>query len=211
MKKKINKSLLILKKLIRKIFSKKIILFVWLPLLVISMLFLFRSQIFAAWVNGRPIYRRSLTKELEKQGGKQVLEGLIEEGLIRSEASKSKIDVTQEEIDAEINRIEELIKAQGLTLDEALGFRNQTRKDLVKQIQIQIIVEKIIGPKIEISDEELKDYFDTNKSLFGANPVFDKVKNQVEEQLFQQKLSEEYTKWITDLKTKAKILYFIKL
>ncbi len=211
MKKKINKILISLKKISKKIFTRKIILSIFLPLTVILILFLLRSQIFAAWVNGKPVFRRSLTKELEKQGGQQILDSLIEKSLIYEEASTNKIKVTQADIDVEIARIEELIKAQGLTLDEALSFRNQTRKNLVEQIKIQIIVEKVLGPKITITDQELKDYFTSNKSLFGTNPIFDKVKSEVKEQLFQQKLSQEYTEWISDLKTKAKILYFIKL
>jgi len=211
MKKKLNKLTIKLKKFSKKVLTKKILLNVFLPLFIILVLYLSRSLIFAAWVNGRPVYRYSLTRELEKQGGQQVLDSLIEKSLITSEAVKNKITVEQSEIDSEIAKIEELISAQGLSLDEALNFRNQTRKDLVDQIKIQKLVEKLLFSKIIITDEELKEYFNSNKSLFGTNPVFDKVKDQVSQQLFQQKLSEEYGSWIADLKTKAKILYFINL
>ena len=209
--KKISKILALIKKLLKKIFTKKVLLSFFLPLAVIAILYLGRSLIFAAWVNGRPVYRLSLTRELEKQGGKQVLDGLIEKALINSEAAKNKIKVEQSEIDSEIKKIEEMISGQGLTLDDALKFRNQTKKDLTRQIEIQKMVEKLLSSKIVITDAELKDYFNTNKSLFGQNPVFDKVKDQVNSQLFQQKLSEQYSAWITDLKAKAKILYFVNL
>ena len=200
-----------MKKKISKVFTKKVLLSILLPIAVILVLYLLRSLIFAAWVNGRPVYRFSLTRELEKQGGKQVLDSLIEKALISSEARKNNVKVEQSEIDAEIKKIEEIVAGQGLSLDEALKFRNQTRKDLIDQIKIQKMVEKLLSSKITITDAEAKDYFDKNKSLFGQNPVFDKVKDQVNNQLFQQKLSEQYSSWITDLKTKAKILYFINL
>jgi len=200
-----------MKKKISKLLSKKVLLRVFLPIAVILALYLLRSLIFAAWVNGRPVSRLSLTRALEKQGGKQVLEGLIEKALINSEAAKNKIKVEQSEIDSEIRKIEEMVAGQGLSLDEALKFRNQTRKDLIDQIKIQKIVEKLLASKIVITDVDLKDYFTKNKSLFGTNPIFDKVKDQVKNQLFQQKLSEQYSAWITDLKTKAKILYFVNL
>ena len=200
-----------MKKKISKLLSKKVLLRVFLPIAVILALYLLRSLIFAAWVNGRPVSRLSLTRALEKQGGKQVLEGLIEKALINSEARKNNVKVEQSEIDAEIKSIEEMVSGQGLTLDEALKFRNQTRKDLVDQIRIQKVVEKLLASKIVITDVDLKDYFTKNKSLFGTNPIFDKVKDQVKNQLFQQKLSEQYSAWITDLKTKAKILYFVNL
>ena len=203
MKKKISKVL--------KVFTKKGVIAALAVILILGGLYFFRSLIFAAWVNGRPVYRLSLTSELEKQGGKQVLDGLIEKALINSEARKNNVKVEQSEIDAEIKKIEEMVAGQGLSLDEALKFRNQTRKDLIDQIKIQKMVEKLLSSKITITDAEAKDYFDKNKSLFGQNPVFDKVKDQVNNQLFQQKLSEQYNTWITELKTKAKILYFINL
>ena len=200
-----------MKEKINKLLSKKVLLSIFLPIAVLLVLYLSRSLIFAAWVNGRPVYRLSLTRELEKQVGNQALEGLIEKALINSEARKNNVKVEQSEIDSEIKKIEEMVSSQGLTLDEALKFRNQTRKDLVDQIKIQKMVERLLSSKITITDAEAKDYFDKNKSLFGQNPVFDKVKEQVKSQLFQQKLSELYNTWITDLKTKAKILYFVKL
>ena len=209
--KKINKIFASLKKLFKKLFTKKVLLIIFLPLSVIALLYLSRSLVFAAWVNGRPVYRLSLTRELEKQGGKQVLDGLIEKALINSEAAKNKIKVDQSEIDSEVKKIEEMVAGQGLSLDEALKFRNQTRKDLIDQIKIQKIVEKLLASKIVTTDADLKDYFTKNKSLFGTNPAFDKVKEQVKNQVLQQKLSEQYSTWITELKTKAKILYFVNL
>lgn len=203
MKKKLSKVL--------KVFTKKRVIVALIVVLLSTGIYFCRSLIFAAWVNGKPVYRFSLTRELEKQGGKQVLEGLIEKALINSEAAKNKIKVEQSEIDSEIKKIEEMISGQGLTLDDALKFRNQTKKDLTRQIEIQKMVEKLLSSKIVITDAELKDYFNTNKSLFGQNPVFDKVKDQVNSQLFQQKLSEQYSTWITELKTKSKILYFVRL
>lgn len=211
MKKKINKLLASLDKNRKKIFTKKRMIFGLVVALFLAGVYFSRSLVFAAWVNGRPVYRFTLVNELEKQGGKQVLDGLIEKSLVDSEAKKSKITISQTEIDSEIKNIETTISGQGISLDEALNLRGMTRKNLEDQIKTQKTIEKILASKIVITDQELRDYFNTNKTLFGQNPVFDKVKDQVNTQLFQQKLSEEYTTWITDLKTKAKILYFVNL
>jgi hypothetical protein len=211
MKKMLNNLVSFLKKLSKKVFTRKILLTVFLPIVVLLVLYLSRSLIIAAWVNGRPVFRYSVTRELEKQGGKQVLAGLIEKSLVASEAKKNNITVSQSDIDAQIKSIETTVTAQGVSLDEALSLRGMTRADLTDQIKTQIIVEKILSPKITITDQEVKDYFTTNKSLFGQNPVFETVKDQVKAQVFQQKLSTEYNTWITDLKAKAKILYFVNL
>jgi len=207
MRKKISKILVSLK----KIFTKKRVITFLVIVLVLTGVYFSRSLIFAAWVNGKPVYRYSLVRELEKQGGKQVLASLVEQALISAEAKKSNVTISEIEIETEIKKIEETISGQGISLDEALNLRGMTRKDLEKQINTQKIVEKILASKILLTDQEVKDYFNANKTLFGQNPVFDKVKDQVRAQLFQQKLSEQYNTWITDLKTKAKILYFINL
>jgi hypothetical protein len=205
----LNKVSVFFKRFLKRVFTKKILFSVFLPVAILLVLYLSRSLIIAAWVNGRPVFRYSVIRELEKQGGKQVLEGLIEKSLVATEARKNKIVVSQSDIDTQVKSIETTVTAQGVSLDEALSLRGMTRADLTDQIKTQIIVEKILSPKITITDQELKDYFTTNKSLFGQNPVFETVKDQVKTQVFQQKLSTEYNTWITDLKAKAKILYFV--
>lgn len=189
--------------------SKKSVLYSILILLVFALLYLGRSLVFAAWVNKRPIFRLTLIRELEKQGGSQVLDSLVEENLILQEANKNKIKVTTAEINTEITKIEELIKSQGMSLDEALKLRNQTRKDLEKQIRYQKIAEKILSSKIIVTDEEAKAYFDKNKAVYGNNANYANLADQIKSQIFQQKLADEYKSWIADIRAKAKIFYFI--
>jgi parvulin-like peptidyl-prolyl isomerase len=178
-------------------------------LVLISAILFIRFFLVVAVVNGRPITRISLIKELEKQGGQSILDGLIEKSLIYQEAGKQNISISKEELDAEIKSIEDYIQEQGLSLDEALSMRGQTKSDLADQIKLQRLVEKILGEKISVSDEEIKAYFDENASLYDAGTKLETVKDQIKETLFQQKLSEEYYTWVEELKTKAKINYFV--
>ncbi len=158
--------------------------------IIIAALYLGRSLLFAAWVGNRPISRLSLIKELEKQGGKSVLDALIEKSLISQEAAKSRVNISNDAINLEIVNIEELVKKQGTSLEDALAARGQTKKDLFEQIKLQKTIEQILKDKIVLSDEELK------------------VGNK--DEIIQSKLQKEYGKWITELKEKAKILYFVK-
>lgn len=199
--KKIKKSLKAKKKIVFKIIA---------IILVVLFLWLGKSLFIAAWAGGRPIYRLTLVKNLEIQGGQQVLDNLIEESLIAQEARKIKANIQPSDIDVEVKKIEDLVKEQGLTLEEALSTRNQTLSDLKKQIKLQLMLEKILSPKITISDNEIKDYYTQNKSFFGSDSKFEDLTERIKEQIFQQKLSEEYRKWMDDLKAKAKIFYFVK-
>lgn len=175
-----------------------------------GLLFLAKSIFLAALVNGRPISRLALTSELERQGGQKVLDSLIEKSLIFQEGGRAGVKIDKVVVEAEISRIEGLLKEQNLTLDEALSMRGETRASLSEQVRLQKTVEALLAQKINITEEEIKDYFDNNKDIFGANAKFEHVKSDVKDQLYQQKLNSEYSKWIEELKAKAKILYLLK-
>ncbi|MDP2649693.1 MAG: hypothetical protein Q8P10_02510 [bacterium] len=175
-------------------------------LLIFLAIYFGRSLIFAAWVGNKPVFRFSLIKELEKQGGKSVLDSLIEKSLISQEASKAKVVISDDIVNLELSNIEGIVKQQGLTLDEALSARGQTRKDLFSQVKLQKTIEQILKDKIVVTDEEIKEYYDTNK----MKEVFETVKDGIKDTLIQNKLQSEYSKWITGLKEQAKIFYFVK-
>lgn len=178
-------------------------------ILLLGVLFLIKSLIFVAFVNGRPIFRLSVVSIAEKQNGSTVLANLIEKELIFNEAKKAGIKISEQMVDDEINSIKEILKQQNITLEQALKLSKQDLKSLREQIKIQKIVEQILGSKITIQDSEISDYFATNKEYFGANAKIDDVKDQIKEELFKQKLSTEYTNWIEEIKVNAKIKYIV--
>ena len=104
-------------------------------------------------------------------------------------------------------RIEELetsMKAQGADLDNLLKDSGMTRKDLQKNYEASIMAEKLLKDKVEITDEEVQKYVDDNPEYFeGAD--MEQAKSLVKEQLKQQKLSSQYSSFINELKSKAKI------
>jgi foldase protein PrsA len=173
------------------------------------LIYLVKSIFIAAFVNGRPISRIALIQELEKQGGQKVLDSLVEKSLILQEASKEGIKISKDDIDAEISRIEALLKDQNLSLEEALSMRGETRASLSEQIKLQKTVEALLAQKISVTDEEVRKYFDENVDLFGAEAKFEDVKTDAGDQLYQQKLNSEYSKWIEELRQKAKIIYLL--
>ncbi len=165
-------------------------------LILIIIVLAVRFFVIAAVVNGQPITRIKLIQELERQGGQSILDNLIEKSLVFQEANNQKISVSQEELDSEVKSIEDYIKGQGLSLDEALSARGQTRTDLIEQIKLQKLVEKMLSSKISVTDEEIKEYFSANGSLYDKGTKLESVKDEIKATLFQQKLSEEYNTWI---------------
>ena len=184
--------------------------FITLIIVIIAgLLFYFRGLFVAAIVNGEPITRLSLISQMEKKDGKQMLSTLITQTLILQEARKRKIDVSQQEIDADIKKIEAGLTSQGQTLDQAMLAQGITREDLSKDIRIQKLVEKMFAKDVKVADSEVTDYIDKNQSSIPTNLTSDDVKKQVRQQLEQQKLSANFQTWLDSAQKNAKINYFV--
>jgi len=178
-------------------------------LIAAILLFLFKGFFVAAIVNGEPITRISVIKDLEKQNGKAVLENLIIKKLILQEAKNKGISVTPSEIDSEIVKIESNLKSQGTTLDQALQQQAMTKGQLREEISIQLSMQKLTGADIKISDKEIEDYITQNKSLFPEGTTEAQMKSQARASITQEKTQEKTQKLIEDLKKKAKVQKFV--
>lgn len=178
-------------------------------ILITTALFFARGFFVVATVNGSPISRLAVMRELEKQGGKQVLESLIDKNLIETELKKQKVTVSQEEIDGEIKKIEAQVNTQGKTLDQALAMQDMTREKLMEQITIQKKLEKLLANKIVSTDAEVEAYLKDSKATLPKDVKMEDFRKQISDQLMQQKLQQEAQKWVSDLTASAKIKYYV--
>jgi len=186
----------------------KRVLIVLAGILLLLLVYASRSLILVSLVNGQPIARLSLIRELEKQAGRETLENLITQTLIKQEAKKKGITVSSQEIDSRIKEVEDQVASQGGNLDELLAARGQTRKDLKDQALIQMMIEALLKEKISVSQQEIEDYFTNNKDIYPEETKIEEVKGEIEGQLRDQKLLQEFQSWIEELRTNAKITYF---
>lgn len=169
-----------------------------------------RGFFVAAVVNGQPISRWAIIKEAEKQSGKQALDTIVRNALIEQEARKLNIAVSDAEVGSEMKKVEGQLSAQGQKLDDVLVTQGMTRQDLVKILRLNILVKKIVGNDVKISDQEVNDYIEKNKDLFPQDQSDEQKKKAAVDRLKQQKLSEKTRAWLTDLQTKAKVIYFVQ-
>ncbi|AIY06560.1 foldase protein [Planococcus sp. PAMC 21323] len=118
-----------------------------------------------AKVGDREITKDALYEKLVATSGAATLDVMISNEVVDQEAEKAKVEVTQEEIDAEMAVYEEQYGgAEGL--EEALASSGMSTADLEEEMKIYLKVEKIIGPDIEITDEQMSTYFEENKEAF---------------------------------------------
>lgn len=186
----------------------KVLLGIVIVLAVISLLYIARSLFIAATVNGSPIGRLSVIQRLERDSGREVIDALINKKLVDTEARKNNVDITDQDIDAEVKKIDETIIAQGGTLEEALKSENLTVRELKEQILVQKQAEALLAEKTKVEDSEIDQYITQS----GVTPPAGEeaaYREQVRDQLESQKLSEEFSKLIDRLRSEAKIRYYV--
>lgn len=190
-------------------FSSNVKLILGLFAFAALFLVLYRFVFVAAVVNGRPVSKIKYFDELHKLSGGEVIQNLIEETLIKQEAKKLGIKVTNEDIDAEITLIEAALSQQGFTLQQALDARGQTMATLRDQITLKKMIEGALAGEITISEDEIKVYFDQNRDYFEEGATLEELKADIEDQIYQQKLTDVYLEWIAEIKAASKIRYFV--
>jgi hypothetical protein len=178
-----------------------------LAILVLGgLLYFLRGYLVAANVNGGFVSRWSVMNQLEKQYGKQVLEGLITKKLI--ESALKDIQVTDDEVSAALKKVEDQLTAQGTTLDAALEQNGMTKDELMDQLVLQKKLEKKFSDKVSVSDEEAKKFLVDNKATTPKGVSQDQLMSQARDVLRQQKLNAEIQGFVQSLKGDAKINYF---
>ncbi|MEK7534522.1 MAG: SurA N-terminal domain-containing protein [Patescibacteria group bacterium] len=185
---------------------------VFIPLITVvifGLLFSFKGLFIVALVNGQPISRIAVIQTLEKRDGKQALTSFITQALILQEAQKRNIDVSTAEINDLTKKIQDDLKKQGQSLDQALSTQGMTRKDLEDQLRIRKLVEKMLSKDVKVTDKEVNDYIEKNKATIPQDMKPDEVKKTAREQLEQQKLAQKAQSFIESLQSKAKINYFV--
>ena len=87
---------------------------------------------------------------------------MIEDKVIAMELKKEKVTVSDEEVEAEL-----ATQIESTGGDEAFAAALEqggiTEKEFKKSITEYLSIRKVVEPRIKITDEELKAYFDENK------------------------------------------------
>lgn len=185
---------------------RKVIIPVIIILAALGLFYLFRGTFIAATVNGQPIGRMTVIKELEKQSGKQALESVITKTLVMQDAKKKGVNISDADLDAQIKKIEQNVKAQGMSLDQLLQAQGMKKADLRDQVRLQLAAEKLAG-KVSVSDKEVADYIEQNKEQLEPTPGAEVDKTKIKDQLMQQKQQQKTQEYVTTLRKNAKISY----
>ncbi len=178
-------------------------------ILIAGAAFYFKDLVIVASVDGKLISRFQVIGELEKQSGEAAVDGLITDKLIENEAKKQGVLVSEDEVREEIASIEVSISEQGLTLDEVLLGQGLDRQSFEKSIRIQKTLAHLLGDKGKVTEEEIDQYLEANKGMLPPTEESE-LRQQVSDQLANQKLGQEASKYVEGLKAAANIRYYKK-
>lgn len=116
-----------------------------------------------AKVGDMVITKSELYDELVTQNGAQVLDMLVADKIMQSEVKKQNIVVSDEDIDTELNNMKESYGSEEIFNTELEKY-GLTIEDVKKNIKSNLQIESLLEPYVEITDEEMKAYFEQNKS-----------------------------------------------
>lgn len=162
-----------------------------------------------ATVNGEPISRYALIVELEKQGAQQVLEQMVTNKLVEQKAKEEGIEVTQEQIDAEVARVEETLIAQGADLETMLSFYGQDMNTFLQGIKQNLLIKELFKGQIEITDSDVKEYYESNPESYPEGATFNDLEEQIRDELYSNEVGMLYQEWIEEIKSESNVNYFI--
>ncbi|MCY8071041.1 peptidyl-prolyl cis-trans isomerase [Bacillus inaquosorum] len=112
-----------------------------------------------ATIGGKSVTREEWLKEMEDQYGKSTLEDMINVRVVEQLAKKNDIKVSKSEIDREFL----LIKAVNNSFYED---EHTTEKEWQDQIRYNILLEELLTRDIDISNSEMKSFYNKNKELY---------------------------------------------
>ena len=124
------------------------------------------SNDYVATVDGEKILQTELDEALRSQYGAEMLNTLIDNKIIELEAKKEDITVSDDAIKAEYDELVESYGGQD-TLQETLDANGLTKASVQDNIRMYLLTKNVIANSIDISDEELKQYFEENKADYG--------------------------------------------
>lgn len=169
----------------------------------------FKSQFIVATVNRQVISRWSLNRYLMDTYGADSLEELVNQALLEDLAKENGVEVTQDDIQAEIDALIESLGGQE-TFDATLEQYQLSLEDLQDRISTSLIQEKLAEKvtEVEVSDEDVRSYYDTNESYF-TDQTFEEVEASIYDMLYQQELQEAFNTWFQTQKDQASVKLFI--
>lgn len=155
----------------KKEIGKRFILVIGTPLILLIALITYYVTVpseneYIAKINGKKITQSELNRKPVSLYETDVLSTLITSKVIELEATKQKVTVSDKEIQAELDDLQNSYGGKE-AFEAALEFNAMTVQSAKDNIKTYLTTIKLIEPTIDITEKELKTYFKENKDTFS--------------------------------------------
>lgn len=178
-------------------------------IILVGLAYIFRGTYLAALVNGQPISRIKIMREAEKAQGRQILEQVVLEELVKQKAREEGIQISQELVNSQLDEIKKNVSDQGQDFEQLLSLQGMTEEELRDQIRLQLMLEQLVNVDAAVSQEEIDQYLEENQDFLPEEATEEELQQMVQQQLQSQKQNEQYQEWIQKLQDDANINYFV--
>lgn len=187
--------------------NKKVIIVGILAVALVAIFLTNKGLVLSAVVNGRPIFSWQLNNVLVSRYGQQTLEGMITEALITDEARKGSVQILPSEIDT---KEKDIVKSLGtdVNLEDLLKYQGMSKAEFDSQIRLQLMIQKLLGKDIQITEQDIDNYIATNRAtLVATEPA--QLREETRQVILDQKIGEKVQPWFNELKQKASIIRYL--
>jgi foldase protein PrsA len=123
-----------------------------------------------ATVNNDKISKNDLYDRMAQQSGAQAVKDMIDEKLVNQAAAAAKVEITDKQIDAEINKIKANLGGEE-QFQQALQSNGITLPQLRDYQRMRLAATAILSKDIPQDDATLQKYFEENKAQFDKREV----------------------------------------
>jgi hypothetical protein len=152
-----------------------------------------------AVINGEAVTKEEFYLKLKERYGDKMLDRITMETLINQEARKNGITVTDEELNQKFAEYKQFIGEK--KFKQLIESGNTTEAQLKAQLGQKMLISKLEEKLFTASEEEMKQYFEKNRSDFKKATSYEQVKDDIRAEIVAEKLSE----WEDSLLENAKI------
>lgn len=134
----------------------------------------------------------------------ETLDSLVDRELLMQQASKEDIEVSDEKVEVELSKIKE---SGAEDIDTLLEQYQITEEDFKEQLKFDLTFDKYKDTleDIEVSDEELKDYYNQVKEEQEDVPPLEEMESAYKQEAKEKKILDTLEKELDELKEDADI------
>ena len=156
-----------------------------------------------ATVNGEQIRRSEYDRAVAQQNGEEVLENLVLERLITSEAKKRNITVDDQETARLLDEQKQQLGGEQ-AYQSALAQSGLTEEDVTRNLRLRAMLSRMVADQVQVSDEEVDAMYRSNADRYAGQPEA-QAKEQIKAGIQRQRESAVLPQFVDQLRTGAKI------